>query len=117
MESRFLVLLLVEALALMSLTGCGRQRVIETVDSDEPPVIEPDVERREIKTPKIDTEDFEVGGFVGVTISSMDPTWTRGRDARISHNGGILRPTRRGPVRGRADELRALERSCAIAHR
>ena len=97
MESRFLVLLLVEALALMSLTGCGRQRVIETVDSDEPPVIEPDVERREIKTPKIDTEDFEV--------------------ARISHNGGILRPTRRGPVRGRADELRALERSCAIAHR
>ena len=49
----------------MSLTGCGRQRVIETVDSDEPPVIEPDVERREIKTPKIDTEDFEVGIFAG----------------------------------------------------
>jgi len=30
------------------------------------PIIEPQVERREIKRPRIDTEDFELGAFVGV---------------------------------------------------
>jgi len=30
------------------------------------PVISPEVERREIKTPKIDSEDFEITGFVGL---------------------------------------------------
>jgi len=29
-------------------------------------VIDPDVERREIKEPKIDTENFEIGAFVGI---------------------------------------------------
>jgi outer membrane beta-barrel protein len=65
MESRFLVFLLVQALALMCLTGCGRQRVIETSDNGQPPVIEPRVDRRDIETAKIDTEDFEVGIFAG----------------------------------------------------
>jgi outer membrane beta-barrel protein len=38
-------------------------------DSDteaQPPVIEPEVERRNIKVPKIDRSDFEIGGFAGV---------------------------------------------------
>jgi len=30
------------------------------------PVIEPQVERRRIKTPSVDTEDFEVGAYVGI---------------------------------------------------
>jgi outer membrane beta-barrel protein len=63
MESRFVVLLLV--LALTSLTGCGRQRVIDVADSGAPPVIEPDIERRDIEPAKIDTEDFEAGIFAG----------------------------------------------------
>ena len=29
-------------------------------------MIDPDVERREIKEPKIDTENFEIGAFVGI---------------------------------------------------
>ncbi len=29
-------------------------------------VIEPELERRDIKVPRIDTEDFEIGGFAGV---------------------------------------------------
>jgi outer membrane beta-barrel protein len=65
MESRLLVLLLATALALMCLTGCGRQRVIDETAGREPPVIEPDVDRREIEPAKIDTEDFEVGIFAG----------------------------------------------------
>lgn len=29
-------------------------------------VIQPEIERREVSAPRIDTEDFEVGGFIGV---------------------------------------------------
>jgi outer membrane beta-barrel protein len=65
MESRFLVLFLALALGVGSLTGCGRDRLVRTDEGGQPPVIEPDVERREIETAKIDTEDFEVGLFLG----------------------------------------------------
>jgi outer membrane beta-barrel protein len=65
MESRFLVLLLALTLGVGSLTGCGRDRLVRADDTTQPPVIEPDVERREIEPPRIDTEDFEVGIFAG----------------------------------------------------
>jgi len=64
MESRLLLLLLVQVPIAASLAGCGRH-LVQTEQADEPPVIEPDVERREIEPAKIDTEDFEVGVFVG----------------------------------------------------
>jgi len=64
MESRLLVLLLT-LMAAASLTGCGRHRVAETADADQPPVIEPRLERRQIDPADIDTEDFEVGVFAG----------------------------------------------------
>ncbi len=64
MESRFLLLLLAQAAVLVGLTGCGRDRLVAE-DTGQPPVIEPDIERREIETAKIDTEDFEVGIFAG----------------------------------------------------
>jgi outer membrane beta-barrel protein len=65
MESRFLLLLLTQVVVLVGLTGCGRDRLVSAEDNGQPPVIEPDVERREIQTAKIDTEDFEVGIFAG----------------------------------------------------
>ncbi len=65
MESRFLLLLLTQVLVLASLTGCGRRELVQAEDGGQPPVIEPDIERREIDTAKIDTEDFEVGVFAG----------------------------------------------------
>jgi outer membrane beta-barrel protein len=65
MESRFLVLFLALALGVGSLTGCGRDRLVRADDTTQPPVIEPDVERREIDPPRIDTEDFEVGILAG----------------------------------------------------
>ena len=65
MESRLLVFLLVQGLAVASLSGCGRNRLVQADDGSQPPVIEPEVDRREIETAKIDTEDFEVGIFAG----------------------------------------------------
>jgi outer membrane beta-barrel protein len=65
MESRVLVLFLALALGVGSLTGCGRDRLVRADDTTQPPVIEPDVERREIDPPRIDTEDFEVGILAG----------------------------------------------------
>lgn len=65
MESRVLVLFLGLTLAVGSLTGCGRDRLVRGDDTAQPPVIEPDVARREIEPPRIDTEDFEVGILAG----------------------------------------------------
>ena len=65
MESRVLVLFLALALVVGSLTGCGRDRLVRADGAEPPPVIEPDVARRDIEPPRIDTEDFEVGVFAG----------------------------------------------------
>jgi outer membrane beta-barrel protein len=65
MESRVLVLLLGLTLGVGSLTGCARDRLVRANDATQPPVIEPDIERREIEPPRIDTEDFEVGILAG----------------------------------------------------
>ena len=94
MESRSRVLLLTRPLAVVvvaafGLSGCaalkwpwwGRDKAqaeaptvvqsneqAETRDANETPprVIEPEVERRTIKRPKIDTENFELGAWYGV---------------------------------------------------
>jgi outer membrane beta-barrel protein len=65
MESRVLVLFLGLTLGVGGLTGCARDRLLQAEDTTQPPVIEPDVARREIEVPKIDTEDFEVGILAG----------------------------------------------------
>jgi len=65
MESRALVLFLTLTAVVGTLSGCGRDRLLRAEDSDQPPVIDPDIERRDSKTPKIDTENFEVGVFAG----------------------------------------------------
>ena len=65
MEIRVLVLFLGLTLGVGSLTGCARGRLVQAEDTTQPPVIEPDVERREIEVPRIDTEDFEVGILAG----------------------------------------------------
>lgn len=63
MESRLLVLFL--AAVLICLGGCSRNRLMQAEDAGQPPVIEPDIERRAIDPAGIDTEDFEVGIFAG----------------------------------------------------
>ncbi len=73
MEIRFRVLFL--SIALVTMSGCAATKNLfgfgpeETPPpSAEPPgqVVDPQVERREIKEPAIDREDFEVGAFVGI---------------------------------------------------
>ena len=72
MESRFRVLFLI--VAIVSLSGCAATKNLFGTGNEEAPptaegpgqVIDPEVERREIKEPAIDREDFEVGAFVGI---------------------------------------------------
>ena len=73
MESRFRVLFLI--VAIVSLPGCAATKNLfgfgqkeAPPPSAEPPgqVVDPQVERREVKEPAIDREDFEVGGYVGI---------------------------------------------------
>lgn len=77
MESRFRVLFLVLLPILSGATGCAATRNLFGMGEDEralPPaeaptpeqVIDPQVARREVREPKIDTENFELGVFGGV---------------------------------------------------
>jgi len=75
MESRFRVLFL--AVVMIALSGCAATKGLFGLGDKESAslpaeapgpaqIIDPQVERREIKEPAIDAEDFEVGGFVGI---------------------------------------------------
>jgi len=73
MESRFRVLFLI--VAMISLSGCAATKNLFGFGNKEAPppsaeapgqVINPEVERREIKEPKIDREDFEIGAYAGI---------------------------------------------------
>jgi len=73
MESRFRVLFLI--VAMISLPGCAATKNLFGFGNEEAPppsaegpgqVIDPEVERREIKEPAIDREDFEIGAFAGI---------------------------------------------------
>jgi outer membrane beta-barrel protein len=83
--SRFRLLFLI-ALAATALPGCSWIRrdapaapeavpvaaaaaaapAAEPGESSDQPIIEPQVDRREIHRPRIDTEDFELGAYVGI---------------------------------------------------
>lgn len=73
MDSRILIFLLrglLLGLFIVISSGCaGRMKTgipSDSVATDDGAVIEPDVARREIDPPKIDTDDFEIGAFVGL---------------------------------------------------
>ena len=69
MESRLRIFLLkvVCTLVLVSIfPGCSYLRVDDAPVDDAGPVISPELERRTITEADIDSEDFEVGAFVGV---------------------------------------------------
>ena len=73
MESRFRVLFLI--VVMISLTGCAATKNLFGFGNKSAPpptsegpgqVIDPEVERREIKEAAIDREDFEIGAYVGI---------------------------------------------------
>jgi outer membrane beta-barrel protein len=69
MESRIRVLFLRLAPPLLcgvALSGCASRGLDAEAEADQArPVIQPDVERRDVKAPEIDSEDFEIGAFGG----------------------------------------------------
>lgn len=69
MESRvfgFLLRALPALLLAAAATGCSGGLFERGAEADRvQPVIDPQVERREVSAPKIDTENFEVGAYVG----------------------------------------------------
>lgn len=91
MEGRFLFLFLSGALLLANMTGCAGRKARKAARSDDSAVelpsqvIEPDVERRDLKVPKIDTERFEVGAQVGfMSVEDFGTNATIG--ARFSYH-------------------------------
>ena len=76
MESRIRVLFLITTITVMvTLSGCAATRNLFGLGPKEAPppsaegpgqVIDPEVERRKIKEPAIDREDFELGAFAGI---------------------------------------------------
>jgi outer membrane beta-barrel protein len=69
MESRIRIFLLRAALLGLTvaiMTGCASRPTANSDSDGEYSVIEPEVARREIETPKIDTDDFEVGIYGGL---------------------------------------------------
>jgi outer membrane beta-barrel protein len=94
MESRFRVLFLALPLMAMTLSGCGAMKSLlgRGDKSAAPPaelpqgqVIEPEVERRKVKEPEIDTEDFEIGAFAGLlSIEDFGSDFVYG--ARIAYH-------------------------------
>lgn len=72
MENRVRILFLIGAISvlpacsMLPFIGDDDPPPVETGDTTTVQVIEPEVERRDIKTAKIDTEDFEIGIFGGI---------------------------------------------------
>ncbi len=74
MESRLRLLFLTLPIIAFGLSGCAATKNFFGMGNKSAPppaeipeqVINPEVERREIKEPDIDTEDFEIGAFAGV---------------------------------------------------
>jgi outer membrane beta-barrel protein len=62
----FLLKALCAVLVVAAAGGCTRNLASEAEKDQAKPVVEPKVERREIKTPKIESSDFEIGAFGGV---------------------------------------------------
>ncbi len=81
MENRLKHLLLGGVLAV----GLAYIPAGQTADETVVQVIEPELERREIKTAKIDKENFEIGGFVGIiAIEDFDSSSVYG--ARLAYH-------------------------------
>lgn len=69
MESRigiFLLKLVCGLVILGLFSGCSLLRVDDAPYEDSEPVIKPNIERRTVTEADIDSEDFEIGAFVGV---------------------------------------------------
>ena len=83
----FIFLLRVTCVALIAvlLSGCWGRKPVEVVGDESESVIQPDVERRNIKPPKIDNDNFEVSAFYGLmSVEDFETNATYG--ARLAYH-------------------------------
>ncbi len=69
MEGRIRILLLSLAPAALTLAGCAsapQEIDVPASEAEAARIVEPEVVRRDITVPRIDTENFEVGAFAGI---------------------------------------------------
>jgi len=69
MDSRirnFLLRGMLLGLVILVLCGCAGRMTSEVEADNQNAVIEPEVARRDVSPPKIDTDDFEIGGYIGM---------------------------------------------------
>jgi outer membrane beta-barrel protein len=69
MEGRIFIFLLKPAvllLCLLVMSGCGRKMLQDNSADAAVPVVNPEVARRDVREPKIDKENFEVGAYFGL---------------------------------------------------
>ena len=59
-------------LCMAVISGCAGNRVADSGVDESEAVIQPEVERREIKPAKIDTEDFEIGADIVLKATKVD---------------------------------------------
>lgn len=87
MESRLRILLLKCALLAAMIAGAGGCSSLgrEVADDDRGPVVDPTVDRREIRQPRIDTENFELGVFGGF-VSVEDFGSNAGYGVRLAYH-------------------------------
>jgi len=88
MDGRIFIFLLKGVCAVLLialLAGCGGRKSVEMVDNESESVIQPEVERRKIKPPKIDNDNFEVSAFYG--LMSVEDFETNGvYGARLAYH-------------------------------
>ncbi len=78
-----------------------------TGEPDQKPIIDPQVERREIKRSRIDTEDFELGAYVGIlSIEDFESNVAVRRTPRLSPHRRFLPRRHVRPVARRPHQLR-----------
>lgn len=92
MESGLRLLLLICLGATASACGMlGRDEVPAEPADASAPVISPEVERRQVSQPKIDSENFEVGGFAGLlSVEDFGSTTLYGVRARYHITEGLF---------------------------
>ena len=82
------------------------EEAAEEADTTPPRVIEPNVARRKIKTPKIDNENWEIGlgaGFLSIEDFGTNPVYA---GQILPCDRRFLLPRRHRAIHGRPDEFR-----------
>ena len=113
MESRVLLLFLGLTLGVGGLTGCARDRLVQAEDTTQPPVIEPDVERREIEVPRSTPKTSRSASSPGKSASrtSASTPWPGGGSPTTSRKASSSSSRQAG----RDTELTSFERLSGAA--